>query len=93
MAAHLHRYGSELRSLSEILDHCRAYNSHFHEGFVRLGVRAAADDLGWILTTLDRAASCLSAISTFRDELQRKIDNVLALVSGDNDRFSGNLTD
>ena len=81
MAAHLHRYDSELRSLSEILEHCRTYNSCFHKDFVRLRVRAAADDLGWMLTALDRAASYLSVISTFRDELQRKIDNVLALVS------------
>jgi hypothetical protein len=85
MAAHIHRYGSELRSLSEILEHCRAYNSHFHESFVRLRVRTAAEDLGWILTALDRTASYLSVISTFRDELQRNIDNVLALVSGDDD--------
>ncbi|KAF2678699.1 hypothetical protein K458DRAFT_348121 [Lentithecium fluviatile CBS 122367] len=91
MAAHLHRYGSELRSLSEIMEHCRAYNKDFHEDFVRLRVRMGIDELGWILTAFDRAASYLSVISAFRDELQRKIDNVLALLVDNNKAISDQL--
>ena len=80
MAAHLHRYGSELRSLSEIIHAIKSYNEDFHGVFVAHGVRGA-DALGRTMKTLDKVASHVSAISTFRDELQQKIDNVLALVS------------
>jgi hypothetical protein len=80
MAAHLHRYGSELRSLSDILQDIKSYNSRLHNEFVARGVREASA-LGCIMTTLDQASSYLAAICSFRDELQQKIDNVLALVS------------
>jgi hypothetical protein len=80
MAAHLHRYGSELHSLSDILQDIKSYNSRFHETFVEHGTRAASA-LGCVLTTLDQDASHLSAIRIFRGELQQKINNVLALVS------------
>jgi hypothetical protein len=39
------------------------------------------NSFGSITTTLDQITSHLSAISSFRDELQQKIANVLALVS------------
>jgi hypothetical protein len=83
MAAHLHRYGSELRSLSDILQDIKSYNSHLHDEFAARGVRQAGA-LGCIMTALDQASSYLAAICLFRDELQQKIDNVLALVSSTN---------
>ncbi|PMD22291.1 hypothetical protein NA56DRAFT_98631 [Hyaloscypha hepaticicola] len=79
MAAHLHRYGSELHSLSDILEDIKFYNSCFHEKFVERRIREAGA-LGCITTTLGQVASYLSAIRTFRDELQQKINNVLALL-------------
>ena len=79
MAAPLHRYGSELHSLSDILEDIKFYNSCFHEKFVERRIREAGA-LGCITTTLGQVASYLSAIRTFRDELQQKINNVLALV-------------
>ena len=80
MAAHLHRYGSELRSLSDILIDLQSYNRDLHDEFVLHGVRDV-EALGSIITALEQAASYLTAICSFRDELQQKIDNVLALVS------------
>lgn len=80
MAAHLHRYGSELRSLSDILIDLKSYNRDLHDEFVVHGVRDV-EALGNIMATLEQAGSYLAAIRSFRDELQQKIDNVLALVS------------
>lgn len=78
MAAHLHRYGSKLRSLSEIINDFKVYNLTFNNKFVAHRFRSE-DSLG-LMRTLDQACSHISAISTFRDELEHKIDNVLALV-------------
>ncbi|KAF2466885.1 uncharacterized protein BDR25DRAFT_327593 [Lindgomyces ingoldianus] len=79
MAAHLHRYGSELRSLSEIISDIKSYNEAFDAVFIAHGVRSA-DTLIRAVKELDQAASHAAAISTFRDELQHKIDNILALL-------------
>ncbi|KAK4197912.1 hypothetical protein QBC40DRAFT_284633 [Triangularia verruculosa] len=91
MAAHLHRYGSELSSLSEILTSCRDYNRRFHQKFALLGIRKTPDDLSNILNALNVAASHLSVISIFRDELERKISNVLALLVDNNRAISDQL--
>jgi hypothetical protein len=79
MAAHLHRYGSELCSLSDILQEMRSYNTQLDGVFVARGFREAGG-LGRIMTAFDHATSHMAVIGTFRKELQQKIDNVLALV-------------
>jgi hypothetical protein len=79
MAAHLHRYGSELQSFCDVVQDIKLYNSWLHDEFVACGIRHD-NSFGSIATTLDQIASYLSAISGFRDELQQKIDNILALV-------------
>jgi hypothetical protein len=79
MAAHLHRYASELQSLSEVVQDINLYNSRLHSEFVASGIRQD-NSFGSITTILDQIASYLSAISGFRNELQLKIDNILALV-------------
>jgi len=79
MAAHLHRYGSELHSLSDTIQDIKLYNRDFHETFVTAGARAE-NALAYNMTALDQLSSHLSTIITFRDELRQKIDNVLVLV-------------
>lgn len=80
MAAHLHRYGSELTLLSDIIQDVKRYNDEFHDELVRLGMRDknALEDF---MRGLDHASSQVSGISNFRDEMQQKIDNILALVT------------
>lgn len=79
MAAHLYRYKSELQSLSDILQDINTYNRNLHGQLVARGLRSV-DTFVLITSILDQASSSLSAICLFRDELQQKIDNVLALV-------------
>jgi hypothetical protein len=80
MAAHLYRYGSELSLLVETVQDIKQYHVDFHQTFVDQGLRRAQTfeslslGLGQIITQL-------SSISRFRDELQLKTTNVLALVS------------
>jgi hypothetical protein len=79
MVAHLYRYGSELALLAEIVEDIKQYNRDFDQKFVDMGIRKAeAIDLVW--RDLRHITTQLSSISRFRDELQLKTDNVLALV-------------
>jgi len=73
------------------MEHCKTYNERHHDNLVDLHIRAVDDDLAWILTALDHATSYLLAISTFRDELQGKIANVLALLVDNNKAISNQL--
>lgn len=79
MAAHLHRYGSELALLQEIVQDIKRFQDEFHQneqrGLPNLG-RSEALSQG-----LGQLTSQLASISRFRDELRLKTDNVLALVS------------
>ena len=79
MAAHLHRYNSELVLLSDVTGDIKRYNEEFHQEFVDRGIRVD-EALGSNMRGLEQITSQLSAISRFRDELQLKIDSVLALV-------------
>ena len=79
MTAHLHRYGSELALLSEIVQDIKRYNTDSHEKFVKYGIRPIKA-LDHISRSLDQISSHLSSISQFRNELQLKTDNVLSLV-------------
>lgn len=79
MTAHLHRYGSELTLLAEIVQDLKQYNTHFHQKFVDRGLRSdvAIDSIS---RSLGQITTQLSSVSRFRDELQLKTDNVLALL-------------
>jgi hypothetical protein len=81
----LHRYGSELTQLSEIVQDFKWYNSDFNDEFVRLGLRHK-DALEGLLRGLNHINTQVSSISKFRDELEQKIDNVLAMVRYKPDR-------
>jgi hypothetical protein len=80
MAAHLHRYGSELALIQEIFQDIKSFQDEFHKtehcGLRNPG-RSEALSQGF-----GQLTSQLASISRFRDELQLKTDNVLALVSG-----------
>jgi hypothetical protein len=80
MAAHLHRYSSELALIGEIVDDVRRYNSAFHESFVKLGLRPE-NGRDSVTAGIEQIASQVSALCGFRNELQLNTDNVLALVS------------
>ncbi|KIX09412.1 uncharacterized protein Z518_00492 [Rhinocladiella mackenziei CBS 650.93] len=89
MAAHLHRYGSELTQLSEIVQDFKWYNNDFHDEFVRLGLREK-DALEGFLRGLDHVNTQVCSTSKFRDELEQKINNVLAVLV-DNNQASNDL--
>ena len=80
MTAHLHRYGSELALLADVVQDIKRCYDDFHELFEDRKIctpntsQSLCQGIGLITTQL-------SAISRFRDELQLKTNNVLALVS------------
>lgn len=80
MAAHLYRYGSELASISETVQNIGQYHSDFHQMYVERGIRTA-DSFETLIRGLAQITTHLSSITRFRDELQLKTANVLALVS------------
>jgi hypothetical protein len=79
MTAHLHRYGSELALLSDIVQDIKKYNTESHEKFVKYSIRPIKA-LDHISRSLDQISSHLSPISQFRKELQLKTNNVLSLL-------------
>ena len=80
MTAHLQRYGSELALLADVVQDIKKYNTSFHDKFVDSGLRSATSfDL--VSRSLEQITTQLSSITSFRDELQLKTDNVMALVS------------
>lgn len=80
MAAHLYRYGSELALLAETVQSIVQYHTDFHQTYVERGIRTA-DAFHTLSRGLGQIATELSSIIRFRDELQLKTANVLALVS------------
>jgi hypothetical protein len=81
MAAHLHRYGSELGWFEDIVSDI----SKHHEQFFKDVPSKSGDTrtlAGQRLSIgLVQIASQLKAVNTFRQELQHKTQNILALVS------------
>jgi hypothetical protein len=77
MAAHLHRYGSELGWFEDIVSDLSVYHNEFfsvyHGQTEEAGQRLSA---GFV-----HIAAQLKAVNTFRQELQHKTQNILALVS------------
>jgi hypothetical protein len=80
MAAHLYRYGSELALLSETVQDIKQYHTDFHQQYVERGIRTE-DAFESLIRGLAQIITQLSSIAGFRDELQLKTANVLALVS------------
>jgi hypothetical protein len=82
MTAHLHRYGSELERLADIVGHVKWQ----HQGFFAnrsdkgahptIGAETQRMQLGMI-----QISSQLEAVNSFRQELEDKTKNILALVS------------
>ena len=80
MAAHLYRYGQELSTLTDLVQSIKQYHTTFNQVFIDQGFRTAQTSKS-LSRGLGRITTQLSAISGFRNELQLKTDNVLALVS------------
>ncbi|KAF2659690.1 hypothetical protein K491DRAFT_689038 [Lophiostoma macrostomum CBS 122681] len=79
MAAHLHRYSSEITLLSDTVQDIKTYNTDSHAQLVKHGIRSS-DSLEFITRSIDQISAHLSSISYFRAELQLKTDNVLSLL-------------
>lgn len=82
MAAHLHRYGSELSRFEEIVVDIASH----HKQFLRDKRRSPCDDIV-VSPTSDRlsvdiaqVASQLKTVNKFRVELENKAHNILDLV-------------
>lgn len=76
MAAHLHRYGSELKSLHETLPDIEAY----HESVNSLGVPSDVFQSQRAKNGLRQIASQLQPVRHFEAELEKKLQNILALL-------------
>jgi hypothetical protein len=78
MASHLHRYGSEIASLQETINDVRKQGTEFHQ----ISVTLPPCTLGMskeMSGGFEQLSSQAASIKRFRDELQLKTDNVLAL--------------
>jgi uncharacterized phage infection (PIP) family protein YhgE len=77
MASHLHRYASELSSLEETLSEIAAHHKAIHDENTML------NDFQFqrIENGLRQVASQLRPIKHFETELEKKLQNILALVS------------
>lgn len=76
MAAHLHRYGSELGRFADIVD-------HIEKQFKEMGLQSDTENDVQCRTSsaIEQVKSQLKDINTFRQELEYKTQNILALVS------------
>ncbi len=77
MAAHLHRYTSELTSIEDTIAAIGKYHAHV------MGVESVEPSVAfnYIEQGLFQIASQLKAVQRFEQELEKKIQNSLALVS------------
>ena len=88
MTAHLHRYGSELELLTETVQKIADFHNRFHRIFEDQGL-ASANSYETVCQGIELITTHLSSTSRFRNELQLKTDNVLALVSFQNSLKDG----
>ena len=79
MTAHLHRYGSELALLTETVHEIAEFHNRFHQIFEDQGL-TSAKSYETVCQGIGLITTHLLSISRFRNELQLKTDNVLALV-------------
>jgi hypothetical protein len=80
MAAHLHRYASELNSLDEILSEISKYHKNTHSDD---GTHNSPNVFQFkrIENGLQQVVSQLQPVKHFEEELEKKLQNILALVS------------
>lgn len=76
IAAHLHRYRSELTSLEATIADIRSHLTAMNDSH-----NSTDDANGQVFRGLDQTASQVRAINDFGQELEKKIDNILALAS------------
>ncbi|KAH7305322.1 hypothetical protein B0I35DRAFT_484072 [Stachybotrys elegans] len=79
MAAHLHRYKSELSRVEFILNELKSPKFSTHADPLEKPL-AATDDRDPTRFQIDRLVSQLSAIMSFAGELEKKIQNILTLL-------------
>jgi hypothetical protein len=77
MAAHLHRYASELISTDDTIQNLMTWHLYIHKK------HPSDNDTEFqvIEQNFSQVASQLKAIINFEQELEKKIQNILALVS------------
>lgn len=81
MAAHLHRYASELQSLDDTVSDIKARHSLFTDPAYHNSAHAAIEVLGCgVQFSLEEISHQLSVVKSLRSELESKIQNILALV-------------
>lgn len=96
MAAHLHRYKTEVQRidlvLSDLRKHCvemtyklnpktRDREEHEKQEHEKEDDEEASPPIDRELQKIEQLESQLAAISSFSDEMERKVQNILALVS------------
>ena len=77
MAAHLHRYAAELRSFGEIVSDIRSH----HKSIFGQTQDMPMHLFDRVETGLYQVASQLQSVKSFELELEKKVQNILALVS------------
>jgi hypothetical protein len=80
MAAHLHRYGSELGWFEGIVADLSAHHDRFFQTQSGRANKAETSAGQRLSVGLVHIAAQLKAVNTFRQELQYKTQNILALV-------------
>jgi hypothetical protein len=81
MAAHLHRYASELNSLEEILSGISKYHKDTHSDDDTQNNFPNEFQFKRIENGLQQVMSQLQPVKHFEEELEKKLQNILALVS------------
>ena len=79
--AHLHRYKSELKLLEETIGDVCKYRNQFNKHFLESSFMNKDNKFDTDCNPMSQLSSHIVSIARFRDELQAKADNVLALVS------------
>jgi len=75
MAAHLHRYRSELGSLEDTVEDISMHHKEFHEHD-----DGAYSDQSRVTLGFSQVKSQVKSVKSFSKELENKIQNILALV-------------
>jgi len=79
MAAHLHRYASELSSISSTVSHISMHHAYVYSK--RSLTSRNETEFDKLEQNLNQILSQLQAVQNFEGELEKKIQNILALVS------------
>lgn len=90
MTAHLHRYGSELALLTETVHEIAEFYNRLYQIF-EVQRLTSANSYERVCQGIGLITTHLSSISRFRNELQLKTDNVLALVGLQDELENGSI--